>query len=171
MLCLTLILLAPFVASVATPKRRVLFFLIEIHKIMTLSQPSRKVFFNRIPRACIVCLEYSLRQTKVFQGAKFAEIVWEDCVNKDPKVFLTCENKLSLEWAIHRSTSRFYFKRSLLVYSCRTTMYDREWPGKHCKGYQQSLVNQRCRKISNTSNFFFFLWIIESWNGLGWKGP
>lgn len=100
-------------------KRRALFFLFKIHKIMTLTQPARNVLFNMMPRDCITCLGYSTWHTRVFQGARFAEVVWEDHVNKDPKVFPTHENKLSLEWATHRSTSKFYFKRSWLVYSNR----------------------------------------------------
>lgn len=97
MVYLNLILLAAFAASITTPKKKGFVFPVRNTQNYDLIATFQKsIFFNRIPTACITCLEYSLRQTKVFQGAKFAERVSEDYVNKDPKVFLACENKLSL---------------------------------------------------------------------------
>jgi len=57
--------------------------------------------------------------------------VWEDHINKDPKVLHTFKNKLPLEWATHKTKPRFYFKRNWLVSSKRKPAS--KLPGMHCR--------------------------------------
>lgn len=75
--------------------------------------------------------------------------MWEDHINKDPTVLRTFENKLSLEWATHKPTSRFYFKRNWLVYSKRKPASKLQ--GTHC-GWSANRVPRATERADLTKS-------------------